>query len=115
MYIPSPVVSGPPVNVKDVPAATSELHPRPSDVVHVPEGRAAGSLLKMTLLSDIVRFPVDPVSNVFVTLAEASETKSKPPTRTATAPKPRLTIGSLPNHVPEIRVINMVLLGHPLE
>jgi hypothetical protein len=56
-------------------------------VVHVPEGRAAGSLLKMTLLSDTVMFPVEPVSKVFVTLAEAAETKSKPPARTATGAK----------------------------
>src|ERR1700676_263979 len=83
-YIPSPVASGPPVNVKEVPDATSELHPLPSDVVHVPEGSAAGSLLKITLLSDTVTFPVEPESNVLITLAEAFETNSKPPVRTAT-------------------------------
>jgi hypothetical protein len=86
-YIPSPVVSGPPVNAKEVPAATSELHPFPSDVVHVPKGRAAGSLLKITLLSDTVTFPVEPESKVLITLAEAFETKSKPPVSTATGAK----------------------------
>jgi hypothetical protein len=70
-YIPSPVANGPPTKVKLVPAATSELHPRPSVVVHVPKGSAAGSLLKMKLLSDIVTFPVDPVSKVFMVVAEA--------------------------------------------
>jgi hypothetical protein len=86
-YIPSPVVSGPPVKVKEVPDATSELHPFPSVVVHVPKGSAAGSLLKMTLLSDTVTLPVEPESNVLITLAEAFETKSKPPVRTATGAK----------------------------
>jgi hypothetical protein len=75
------------VNVKEVPDATSELHPLASDVVHVPEGRADGSLLKMTLLSDTVTFPVEPESKVLITLAEAFETKSKPPVRTATGAK----------------------------
>jgi hypothetical protein len=86
-YIPSPVASGPPVNVKLVPDATSELHPFPSDVVHVPKGIAAGSLLKMTLLSDTVTFPVEPESNVFMTLAEALDTKSRPPVKTAAGAK----------------------------
>jgi len=87
MYIPSPIASGPPVKVKDVPVATSELHPLPSDVVHVLVGRAAGSLLKITLLSDTVTFPVEPESKVLITLAEAFETKSKPAVRTATGAK----------------------------
>jgi len=86
-YIPSPVANGPPVKVNDVPDATSELHPLPSDVVQVPVGRAAGSLLKITLLSDTVTFPVEPESNVLITLAEAFETRSKPPVRTATGAK----------------------------
>jgi len=38
----------------------------------------------MRLFSDTVTFPVEPVSNVLMTLAEAFETKSKPPARTAT-------------------------------
>ena len=86
-YIPSPVASGPPIKDKEVPDATSELHPLPSVVVQVPEGSAAGSLLKMTLLSPTVTFPVEPESNVLITLAEAFETKSKPPVRTATGAK----------------------------
>jgi hypothetical protein len=56
-------------------------------VVQVPTGIAAGSLLNITLFSDTVTFPVDPVSKVFMTLAEAFETKSKPPDRTATGAK----------------------------
>jgi len=84
MYIPSPVANGPPVKVRVVPLATSALHPRPNVVVHVPRGRAEGSLLKIRLFSDTVTFPVEPESKVFITLAEAFETISKPPDRTAT-------------------------------
>ena len=87
MYIPSPVASGPPAKAKVVFVVTSELHPFKSVVVHVPEGRAAGSLLKTTLAIVTVTVPVDPVSKVFMTLAEAFETKSKPPARTATGAK----------------------------
>jgi hypothetical protein len=86
-YIPSPVASGPPRNDKVVFVVTSELQPLPSVVVHVPEGRAAGSLLKIRLCSDTVTVPVDPVSKVLMTLAEAFELKSKPPDRTATGAK----------------------------
>jgi hypothetical protein len=43
--------------------------------------------LKITLLSDTVTFPVEPVSTVPMMLAEAFETKSKPPVRTATGAK----------------------------
>jgi hypothetical protein len=35
--------------------------------------------LKITLVSDAVAVPVEPVSKVLMTLADASETKSKPP------------------------------------
>jgi hypothetical protein len=66
---------------------TSELQPLPSVVVQVPKGKAAGSLLKIMLLSDIVAVPVDPESRVLMTLAEAFETKSKPPARTAARPQ----------------------------
>jgi hypothetical protein len=76
-YIPSPTVSGPPVKAKVVFVVTSELHPLPSVVVQVPEGKAEGSLLKITLFRDAVTVPVDPVSRVLMTLAEAFETKSK--------------------------------------
>ena len=48
-YIPSPTPSGPPMNDKLVFVVTSELHPLPRVVVHVPPGRAAGSLLKIRL------------------------------------------------------------------
>jgi len=75
------------MNDKLVFVVTSELHPLPSVVVHVPEGRAAGSLLKIRLFSDTVTVPVDPVSKVLMTLAEAFDTKSKPPDRTATGAK----------------------------
>jgi len=75
------------MKLKEVDVATSELHPLPSVVVHVPNGRAAGSLLKIRLFSDTVTVPVDPVSNVLMTLAEAFDTKSKPPDRTATGAK----------------------------
>jgi len=75
------------MKLKEVDVATSELHPFPSVVVHVPDGRAAGSLLKIRLFSDTVTVPVDPVSKVFMTLADAFETKSKPPDRTATGAK----------------------------
>ena len=67
--------------------ATSELHPLPRVVVHVPKGKAAGSLLKMRLLSDTVTVPVDPVGKLLITLAEAFEPKNKPPDRTATETK----------------------------
>jgi hypothetical protein len=63
-----------PANVRAVPLATSEF----------PPPTAAGSALKITLLSDTVTFPVDPVSIVPMILAEAFETKSKPPVRTTT-------------------------------
>jgi hypothetical protein len=79
-YIPSPVSSGPPVKLSEVPAATFELHPFPSVVVHPGWGRAAGSLLKIKLVSDAVTVPVDPVSSVLMTVAEAFGTKSKLPT-----------------------------------
>jgi len=73
--IPSAVASGPPVKVKLVLVATSELHgPR----AHTPT--AEGSKLKTTLLSVAVTVPVDPVSNVPITVAEAFGTKSKLPT-----------------------------------
>jgi hypothetical protein len=77
-YIPSPVASGPPIKPKLVLVATSELHPLPSAVVQVPEGKAEGSVLKMTPFSDAVTVPVDPVSRVLMTVAEALEVKSKP-------------------------------------
>jgi hypothetical protein len=76
-YIPSPVANGPPIKLREVDVVTSELQPLPNVVVHVPEGNAAGSLLKMTLFSDAVTVPVDPVSKVLMTVAEAFETKSK--------------------------------------
>jgi hypothetical protein len=41
----------------------------------------------MTLFSDTVTFPEDPESKVLMTLAEAFDTKSKPPDRTATGAK----------------------------
>lgn len=86
-YIPSPTASGPPINAKVVFVVTSELHPLPSVVVHVPTGIAAGSLLKIKLLTENVAVPVDPESKVLITLAEASETKTKPPARTRTGTK----------------------------
>jgi len=89
-YIPSPVTSGPPTKLSEVPAATFELHPFPSVVVQVPEGKAAGSLLKIKLVSDAVTVPVDPVSKVFITVADASDTQSKPPT--IAIPTPNLRI-----------------------
>ena len=78
-YIPSPTVSGPPTKDKVVFVATSELHPLPSVVVHVPAGKAEGSLLKITLFRDAVTVPVDPLSSVPITVAEAFGTKSKLP------------------------------------
>jgi len=69
-YIPSPVASGPPIKAKVVFVETSELQPLPSVVVQVPKGKAAGSLLKIMLLSDIVAVPVDPESRVLMTLAD---------------------------------------------
>jgi len=78
--MPSPVANGPPVKLKEVPVVTSELHPLPKVVVHPAPG--SGSLLKIRLGSDTVTVPVDPVSKVLMTLAEAFETNSKPPTRT---------------------------------
>lgn len=86
-YIPSPVASGPPIKARVVFVVTSELHPLPRVVVHVPPGIAAGSLLKIKLRSENVAVPVDPESKVFVTSAEASETKSKPLARTRTGTK----------------------------
>jgi hypothetical protein len=76
-YIPSPVVRGPPRKARLVLVATSELQPLASVVVQVPEGKADGSLLNMTLLSEAVTVPVDPVSSVLITVAEAFEAKSK--------------------------------------
>ena len=75
------------MKLKEVDVATSELHPFASVVVHVPDGRAEGSLLKIRLFSDTVTVPVDPVSKVFITLADAFETISRPPDRTATGAK----------------------------
>jgi hypothetical protein len=86
-YIPSPTDSGPPTKLKVVPVATSELHPLPSVVVHVPMGKAAGSLLNTTLFSDAVTVPVDPESNVLMTLAEALEARRKLPRVTTTPQK----------------------------
>ncbi len=76
MYIPSPTPRGPPIKLKLVPVVTSELQPFPSVVVQ-PKGKAAGSLLKIRLFSDSVAVPLDPVSRVLMTLAEAFETKSR--------------------------------------
>jgi hypothetical protein len=86
--------------------ATSELQPLPTVVVHVPEGSAAGSLLKMKLFSDIVAVPVDPVSKVLITLAEEFEPKNRPPHRTATGAKARrkfrkVTVTSLERYIDE--------------
>jgi len=81
MYIPSPTPRGPPIKLKLVPVATSELHPFPSVVVQPGEGKATGSLLKIKLFSDNVAVPVDPVSRVWSTLPEAFETKSRLPTK----------------------------------
>jgi hypothetical protein len=72
------------MNDKVVFVATSELHPLPSVVVHDNAGNAAGSLLKIVLLSENVTVPVDPVSTVPVTLAEAPETKRKLATTAST-------------------------------
>jgi hypothetical protein len=83
-YIPSSTLSGPPVKAKVVLVSTSELHPLPRVVVQVPLGKAAGSLLKKKLFSDIVAVPVEPVSRVLTTSAEAVETKSRLAVRTAT-------------------------------
>ena len=47
-----------------------------------PTGRAAGSVLKTKLLSDIVKSPEDPVDKVPSTDAEATETESKLAART---------------------------------
>jgi hypothetical protein len=58
--------------------ATSELQPLPKYVVQATPG--SGSLLKTKLSSDAVTVPVEPVSKVLMTLAEASETESKQPT-----------------------------------
>src|SRR5579864_3049273 len=93
MYIPSPVVNGPPVKAKVVPLATSALHVCACEtdvgVIQLDgaPGFAAGSLLKIRLFSDTVTFPVEPESKVFMTLAEAFETMSKPLDRTATGAK----------------------------
>jgi len=95
-YTPSPTNSGPPIKDKVVFVETSELQPLPSVVVQVAEGKAAGSLLKISLVSDIVSVPVDPVSRVLMTLAEAFETKSKPPARTVARPQ---TNGNLRNAI----------------
>jgi Amidohydrolase len=76
MYIPSPTPRGPPIKLKLVPVVTSELQPFPSVVVQ-PKGKAAGSLLKIRLFSDSVAVPLEPVSRVLMTLAEAFETKSR--------------------------------------
>src|SRR5437763_691393 len=65
-YIPSLVVSGPPTKARLVLVATSELQPLPSVVVQMPEGNPEGSLLNMTLLSEAVTVPVDPVSRVLM-------------------------------------------------
>jgi hypothetical protein len=43
--------------------------------------------LKIKLVSDAVTVPVDPVSRVLMTLADAFETKSKPPARTTAGAK----------------------------
>jgi hypothetical protein len=56
----------------------------PDETFEFPPPMAAESALKMTLLSDTVQFPDEPVSTVPVMFAEAFETKSKPPVRTAT-------------------------------
>jgi len=66
-----------PAKARLVPFATSEFHGGPA-------GLDEGSVLNITEVSDTVTVPADPVFKVLITLAEAFETKSKPPVRTAT-------------------------------
>jgi len=112
-YIPSPTASGPPKNDKVVFVVTSELHPLPSVVVHPAPG--SGSILKIILGSDIVIVPVDPVSKVLTTLAEASETKSKPPARTAAGAKANHKVRNVICHlVSNVRESGRVKLEIPV-
>src|SRR5579864_2833797 len=94
-----------PANVRLVPFATSEF----------PPPTAAGSGLNTMASSDSVTVPEDPVSKVCVTLAEAFETKSKPPARTATKANPhfRNISGNLVNNALGNRSIRSFLLLTP--
>jgi hypothetical protein len=82
-----------PIKLRLVEFATSAFHGGPGGV-------AEGSLLNMTEVSDTVTVPADPVFKVPMMLAEAVETKSKPPARTATGAKtsrkfPKVIVTSL--------------------